>query len=219
MKIYSIENETNNITLHNTAKEAAAVADAETFRNEAGLDTLAAKWPATRLIEIWNSLPGVTPVRKFKDRGTAVNRIWKAIQSLGAAASVKCHPTAGSGSAGSSDTGGRRGRAGDSSRPGAERRTACARRATGARRRAGRRCLGRPQRTRAPPVPSIRALSSWMRSTLPALTPRISSVATNGALDPASRKSPRFSTNRRRRQADNAAEARRASTQSHRETV
>ena len=32
---------------------------------------------------IWNSLPGESPVNKFKDRATAVSRIWKAIQSLG----------------------------------------------------------------------------------------------------------------------------------------
>jgi hypothetical protein len=39
--------------------------------------------PAARLVEIWNSLPGVTAVTKFKDRKAAVTRIWKAIQSLG----------------------------------------------------------------------------------------------------------------------------------------
>ena len=38
---------------------------------------------AGRLIEIWNSLPGAAPVKKFMDRKTAVSRIWKAIQSLG----------------------------------------------------------------------------------------------------------------------------------------
>ena len=30
-------------------------------------------------------MPGATPVRKFKDRATAVSRIWKAIQGLGQA--------------------------------------------------------------------------------------------------------------------------------------
>ena len=35
-----------------------------------------------RLVEIWNSLPGAEKVKKFKDRNTAVERIWKAIQSL-----------------------------------------------------------------------------------------------------------------------------------------
>jgi hypothetical protein len=83
MKTFTIENETNNITLHATAQEAESVANAENFRNEAGLAKLAANWPTARLVEIWNSLPGETPVKKFKDRATAVSRIWKAIQRLG----------------------------------------------------------------------------------------------------------------------------------------
>ena len=83
MKIFTIENETNNITVHATVQGAEAVANAERFRNEAGLNKLAADWPAARLVEIWNSLPGVSPVKKFKDRQTAVSRIWKALQSLG----------------------------------------------------------------------------------------------------------------------------------------
>jgi hypothetical protein len=83
MKTFTIENETNNITLHTTIQDAEAVPNAERFRNEAGLTKLAADWPAARLVDIWNSLPGVMAVKKFKDRATAVNRIWKAIQILG----------------------------------------------------------------------------------------------------------------------------------------
>lgn len=83
MKNFTIENETNNITVHGSAKEAEAVPNSERFSNEAALAKLAANWPAARLVEIWNSLPGETPVRKFKDRATAASRIWKAIQSLG----------------------------------------------------------------------------------------------------------------------------------------
>ena len=33
-------------------------------------------------MEIWNSIPGFTRVKKFTDRRTAVARIWKALQSL-----------------------------------------------------------------------------------------------------------------------------------------
>jgi hypothetical protein len=83
MKIFTIENDSNNITLHATVQEAEAVANAERFRNEAGLAKLATDWPAARLVEIWNSLPGVTPLKKFKDRQTAVARIWKALETLG----------------------------------------------------------------------------------------------------------------------------------------
>jgi hypothetical protein len=83
MKTFTIENDSNNITVHASAKEAEVAPDSERFGNEAVLARLAANWPAARLVEIWNSLPGTTPVNKFKDRATAVSRIWKAIQSLG----------------------------------------------------------------------------------------------------------------------------------------
>ena len=73
----------NNITAHHTAAEAKALEGAERFNNEGALAKLAADWPAARLVEIYNSLTGVTPVTKFKDRKTAATRIWKAIQTLG----------------------------------------------------------------------------------------------------------------------------------------
>lgn len=82
MKTFTIENETNNITLHTSIQDAKAVPNAQPFRSEATLANIAAGWPASRLIDIWNSLPGQTPVKKFKDRATAVNRIWKALQIL-----------------------------------------------------------------------------------------------------------------------------------------
>jgi hypothetical protein len=83
MKTFTIENETNNITAHVTKREATTVLDAEPFSSAEELAKLATNWPVTRLIEIWNSLPGVAPVKKFTDRKTAATRIWKAIQSLG----------------------------------------------------------------------------------------------------------------------------------------
>lgn len=82
MKHFTIEND-NKITVHGSAREADAVPDSERFSNETALARLAASWPAARLVEIWNSVPGTRPVRKFKDRATAVDRIWKAIQTLG----------------------------------------------------------------------------------------------------------------------------------------
>jgi hypothetical protein len=88
MKHFTIENESNNITVHGSAKEAEAVPNTERFSSEAALSKLAGNWPAARLVEIWNSLPGETPVKKFKDRATAVSRIWKAIQNLGQTAPV-----------------------------------------------------------------------------------------------------------------------------------
>jgi hypothetical protein len=92
MKHFAIENETNNIITHGTAKEADAVPNTERFSNEAALAKLAANWPVARLVEIWNSLPGETQVKKFKDRATAVSRIWKAIQNVGETAPVAEEP-------------------------------------------------------------------------------------------------------------------------------
>jgi hypothetical protein len=84
MTIFTIENETNNITIHANPEDAQAVPDSEQFTDAEGLAGLAASWPTSRLIEIWNGIPGVTPITKFKDRKTAITRIWNAIQSLGA---------------------------------------------------------------------------------------------------------------------------------------
>src|SRR5580658_6088052 len=92
MKNFTIDSETNNITVHGSAKEAEALPNSERFGTEAALAKLAANWPAARLVEIWNSLAGETPVRKFKDRATAVSRIWKAIQNLGQAAAAAEEP-------------------------------------------------------------------------------------------------------------------------------
>jgi hypothetical protein len=82
MKVFTIENETNNITLHSSLPDADAVANAVSFRTEASLAKVAAEWPVARLIEIWNSLPGVKPVTKFTSRNVAIRRIWAAIQNL-----------------------------------------------------------------------------------------------------------------------------------------
>jgi hypothetical protein len=38
--------------------------------------------PNQRLVAIWNALPGVAPVTKFKDRATAVRRLWAAFATL-----------------------------------------------------------------------------------------------------------------------------------------
>jgi hypothetical protein len=80
----------NNITAFASLKEAKAadIAGAKYFGSLEELAQLAAAWPVagargkSKLIELWNSLPGVTPVKKFTDRKTALARIWKAAQAL-----------------------------------------------------------------------------------------------------------------------------------------
>lgn len=80
MKTFTIDAE-NNIATHASGK-AARETGAAVFATEEQFSDLIG--PGTkRLIEIWNSLPGVKAVTKFTSRKTATERIWKAIQSLG----------------------------------------------------------------------------------------------------------------------------------------
>ena len=50
-------------------EEATSKLDAGAIQQYDNLARLADKWPAPRLMEIWNTLPGVTPVKKFTSRG------------------------------------------------------------------------------------------------------------------------------------------------------
>src|SRR5450755_2208784 len=86
MKHFTIDAE-NNITVHASRKAArdtgaAAFATEEHFADLIGADN-------KRLIEIWNSLPGVKPVTKFTNRKVASERIWKAIQGLAGTVSTQ----------------------------------------------------------------------------------------------------------------------------------
>src|SRR5665811_2605431 len=100
MKLFSIDRE-NNITAFAKRKDAEA-ATGDTFRSETELSELAAAWPASRLVEIWNSIPGCVPVKKFTNRKTAILRIWKAIQSL--EGGVAANPTSEESPAGNRST-------------------------------------------------------------------------------------------------------------------
>jgi len=37
---------------------------------------------ASRLVSLWNALPGVTPIAKFRDRMTAARRLWAGFQHI-----------------------------------------------------------------------------------------------------------------------------------------
>ncbi len=54
-----------------------------TFSSEAQLANLAAAWPAKRLAQVWNDLPGVKPVNRFASRTIGVRRIWRALEQSG----------------------------------------------------------------------------------------------------------------------------------------
>jgi hypothetical protein len=82
MTTFTIENETNNITAHAHLQDAEATANARCFDGEEALAALATHWSTAQLVDIWNGLPGAMAVTKFKDRKTAISRIWKVIQPL-----------------------------------------------------------------------------------------------------------------------------------------
>src|SRR5438034_6474116 len=90
MKTYTIDTE-NSITAHATKPEAG---EGETFGSHQELASLVAEWPTDRLVEVWNGIPGLTPVKKFTDRKSAVSRIWKAIQSLDGSTPAEAATTA-----------------------------------------------------------------------------------------------------------------------------
>jgi hypothetical protein len=77
----------NNITILASSQQTEEREEgSETFSSPHELTALAAKWSGSRLVEIWNSLPGVEPVERFTSRQVAATRIWKAIQNLQPAA-------------------------------------------------------------------------------------------------------------------------------------
>jgi len=95
MNTFTIDTE-NNITTFATPEEAAPAetAGAQTFGSQQELGELAAAWPAERVVEIWNSLPGVKPVKNFKSANAGISRIWARIQTLGESAKPKARPKA-----------------------------------------------------------------------------------------------------------------------------
>ena len=84
MKTFTIDTE-NNISAFATPEEAAATTTTpfESFASQKELAQLAGAWSAERLVAIWNSLPGVKPVKSFKNAKTAAGQIWERIQNLG----------------------------------------------------------------------------------------------------------------------------------------
>src|SRR2546423_13777160 len=96
--IFTIDND-NDIRVHETEAQAedAAKAAAGTImvRSERELNKAASEWPASRLVELWNSFAGVAPftdckpMKKFENRHKAVGRIWTTIQRVGNATDPK----------------------------------------------------------------------------------------------------------------------------------
>jgi hypothetical protein len=83
MTTFTIDTD-NNISAFAAPDQAEAViaAGAQPFGTSEELTQLAAGWPAERLVAIWNSLPGVTPAKGFKNSKAAVSKIWGRIQRV-----------------------------------------------------------------------------------------------------------------------------------------
>ena len=93
MTTFTID-EQNNITAFGSAEEAAAatVTPFDSSSSQQELAKLVAGWPAERLVAVWNSLPGVEPVKRFKSSNAAAGRMWERIQGLGEVAKPKEEP-------------------------------------------------------------------------------------------------------------------------------
>ena len=91
----------NNITAFASPEEASQrdAAGLVHFDSQATLAKVSTEWPISRFVEIWNGIPGQSPVKKFQDRKKAVGRVWAAIQPLagnaqpGEAAAPKPEPS------------------------------------------------------------------------------------------------------------------------------
>src|SRR5215831_19296734 len=85
MTTFTIDTD-NNITAFAVPDQAEAViaAGAQPFATSEELTQLAAGWPTERLVAIWNSLPGVTPAKGFKNPKAAASKVWGRIQSMAA---------------------------------------------------------------------------------------------------------------------------------------
>jgi len=88
----------NNITAFTAAEQVPEGQDH--FATEKEFAKLSSDWPINRFVEVWNAFAGVVPfdslkpVKKFTDRKTAVNRIWKVIQALTPAPAPETAPVA-----------------------------------------------------------------------------------------------------------------------------
>src|ERR1700691_5093617 len=96
-RMFTIDSE-NNIVAH--AALPAGADDLHSFSTAKELAKLTADWPASRLVDTWNSFAGVAPfdelkpVKKFTSRKDGVARIWAAVARLSPDAAQPAEPVA-----------------------------------------------------------------------------------------------------------------------------
>jgi hypothetical protein len=81
MKFYVID-KSNRIVVRESSADNAPQANFLQFSTEAELMKLAVELPTSKLISIWNNLPGVALVARFTSRKVAISRIWQALRTL-----------------------------------------------------------------------------------------------------------------------------------------
>ena len=97
MATFTIDSE-NNIVAHTDLP--AGDDESQSFSTAKQLGKLTAAWPASRLVDTWNSFAGVAPfddlkpVKKFTDRKAAVARIFKAVERLSPDVALPATPVA-----------------------------------------------------------------------------------------------------------------------------
>ena len=78
MPTFTIDTE-NNITVFASLKQIEGDGEGtEIFSSDEELTALATNWPGARLVEIWNSLPGVEPVERFTSQQVAEHKLRRA---------------------------------------------------------------------------------------------------------------------------------------------
>jgi len=82
MKTFTIDADNNITAIEHRERAGNGATAVEPFGSEAEFAELVKGWPAARLISIWNSLPGVTAVKRFKSSKAGVSRIWQRIEML-----------------------------------------------------------------------------------------------------------------------------------------
>ena len=63
------------------AQAAVAADGGEIFASQAEFTEIGSRLPIQTLVDAWNSLAGVTPVKRFKDRATTTQRLWEVIDT------------------------------------------------------------------------------------------------------------------------------------------
>jgi hypothetical protein len=81
MRVFALD-ANNNVVVLATRPEGRT--QGPTFSTERELAALVNKWPISRVVEVWNRLPGIKRTIRFASRAIAVQRIWKTLVLLGA---------------------------------------------------------------------------------------------------------------------------------------